>query len=189
MPQALERASWPQTKTDTATGQQYQLAQNDNSVTNTMHELSLNGYGCTPSRLSLQLYQPQHPTTQLVPQPAQLHTASIGRYPSLDSALALQPCQPTFAIPAFLPQRPAQLPVFGEQFVAASMMEIFYIRERPSKPQPGDGVIKTPVIDHPGKFQDGFKVDMTEHLISFQRVLRDLPDKQVVCCQRKKVRL
>jgi len=75
--------------------------------------------------------------------------------------------------------------VFGADYVA-DVMESFYIREKPVVVQPGDGVIKIP---GPAamQFNDGFKVDVTGHGIAEQRVLRDLPSRDVICCQRKKV--
>ena len=78
--------------------------------------------------------------------------------------------------------------VFGAAFVADNAMEIFYIREKPVVPQPGDGVIKVPA---PGQtqFEDAFKVDVTGHGVSAQRILKDLPSKEVISCQRRRVRL
>ena len=77
--------------------------------------------------------------------------------------------------------------VFGAAFVADNAMEIFYIREKPVVPQPGDGAIKVPA---PGQmqFEDAFKVDVTGHGVSAQRILKDLPSKEVISCQRRRVR-
>lgn len=77
--------------------------------------------------------------------------------------------------------------VFGADFVADNAMEIFYIREKPVVLQPGDGVIKVPA---PGQmqFEDAFKVDVTGHGASAQRTLKDLPSKDVISCQRRRVR-
>lgn len=76
--------------------------------------------------------------------------------------------------------------VFGADYVADSAVEVFYIREKPVVPQPGDGVIKVPA---PGQmqFSDGFKVDVTGHGVSAQRTLKDLPSKNVISCQRRRV--
>lgn len=75
--------------------------------------------------------------------------------------------------------------VFGADYVADSAVEVFYIREKPVVPQPGDGVIKVPA---PGQmqFSDGFKVDVTGHGVSAQRTLKDLPSKDVISCQRRR---
>ena len=77
--------------------------------------------------------------------------------------------------------------VFGAAFVADNAEEIFYIREKPVAPQPGDGIIKQPA---PGQlqFQDAFKVDVTGHGVTAQRTLKDLPSKEVISCQRRRVR-
>ncbi|DBB01504.1 TPA: hypothetical protein ACH3X1_000157 [Trebouxia sp. C0004] len=74
--------------------------------------------------------------------------------------------------------------VFGADYVA-DVMECFYLREKPVVVQPGDGVIKMP---GPAamQFNDGFKIDVIGHGITEQRVLRDLPSRDVICCQRKK---
>ena len=77
--------------------------------------------------------------------------------------------------------------VFGAAFVADNAMEIFYIREKPVVPQPGDGVIKVPAPGHM-QFQDAFKVDVTGHGVTAQRTLKDLPSKEVISCQRRRVR-
>lgn len=191
--EALQRASsWPQTQANTATGQYYLVVQNDPNLLNAVHALPPDANGSTQSSPGNQLvlYQPAYPPVQHdlhTPQHAQLHDSALIRYPSADSALAIQAYLPKPSIPAFLPQSPDQITVFGEQFVAVSLMETFYVGERPTKLKPSDGVIKTPVLGHPGQFQDGFKVDMTAHWMSFERVLRDLPDNNVVCCQRRKV--
>ena len=76
--------------------------------------------------------------------------------------------------------------VFGADYVA-DVMESFYIREKPVVVQPGDGIIKTPRLEAM-QFRDGFKVDVTGHGMTELRVLRDLPSRDVICCQRKKVR-
>lgn len=77
--------------------------------------------------------------------------------------------------------------VFGANFVADNAMEVFYVREKPVVPQPGDGVIKMPA---PGQmqFEEGFKVDVTGHGVTAQRTLKDLPSKDVISCQRRRVR-
>jgi hypothetical protein len=75
--------------------------------------------------------------------------------------------------------------VFGADYVA-DVMESFYIREKPVVVQPGDGIIKTPRLEAM-QFRDGFKVDVTGHGMTELRVLRDLPSRDVICCQRKKV--
>ena len=80
-----------------------------------------------------------------------------------------------------------QKPIFGMDYVAEVAIENFYIRERPSVPQPGDVVIKTPILESPGDFQDGFEVDMIGHGMHFLRQLKDLPDKTILCSQRRKV--
>lgn len=74
--------------------------------------------------------------------------------------------------------------VFGADYIA-DVMESFYIREKPVVVQPGDGVIKIP---GPAamQFNDGFKADVIGHGIAELRVLRDLPSRDVICCQRKK---
>ena len=71
--------------------------------------------------------------------------------------------------------------------MADNAMEIFYIREKPVVLQPSDGVIKVPA---PGQmqFEDAFKVDVTGHGASAQRTLKDLPSKEVISCQRRRVR-
>ena len=76
--------------------------------------------------------------------------------------------------------------VFGTDYIADSAIEVFYIREKPVVPQPGDGVIKVPA---PGQmqFSDGFKVDVTGHGVTAQRILKDLPSKLVISCQRRRV--
>lgn len=75
--------------------------------------------------------------------------------------------------------------VFGANYVA-DVMESFYIREKPVVVHPSDGVIKIP---GPAamQFNDGFKIDVIGHGIAELRVLRDLPSRDVICCQRKKV--
>ena len=75
--------------------------------------------------------------------------------------------------------------VFGADYVT-TVMESFYMREKPVVVQPGDGIIKIP---GPAamQFNDGFKVDVIGHGIAELRVLRDLPSRDVICCQRKKV--
>lgn len=73
--------------------------------------------------------------------------------------------------------------VFGADYVA-DVMETFYIREKPVVSQPGDGVIRIPG-SAPMQFMDGFKVDVSSG-IAEQRVLRDLPSREVICCQRRK---
>ena len=75
--------------------------------------------------------------------------------------------------------------VFGADYVA-DVMESFYIREKPVVVQPGDGIIKIPGLAAM-QFNDGFKVDVTGHGVAELRVLRDLPSRDVICCQRKKV--
>lgn len=77
--------------------------------------------------------------------------------------------------------------VFGANYVAENAMEVFYVREKPVVPQPGDGVIKMPA---PGQmqFEEGFKVDVTGHGVTAQRTLKDLPSKDVISCQRRRVR-
>lgn len=74
--------------------------------------------------------------------------------------------------------------VFGADYIA-NVMETFYIREKPVVSQPGDGVIRIPG-SAPMQFMDGFKVDVSSG-IAEQRVLRDLPSREVICCQRRKV--
>ncbi|KAL3147272.1 hypothetical protein ABBQ32_002763 [Trebouxia sp. C0010 RCD-2024] len=191
--EALQRASsWPQTQANTATGQYYQIVQYDPNSHIAVYALppDANGFKQSSPGTQLVLYQPQCPALQHdshSPQQAELHDSALARYPSADSALAIQAYLPKPSIPAFLPQSPAHLAVFGDQFVAVSLMETFYVCERPTKLKPSDGVIKTPVLGHPGQFQDGFKVDMTAHWMSFERVLRDLPDNNIVCCQRRKI--
>lgn len=73
--------------------------------------------------------------------------------------------------------------VFGADYVA-NVMETFYIREKPVVSQPGDGVVRIPG-SAPMQFMDGFKVDVSTG-IAEQRVLRDLPSREVICCQRRK---
>lgn len=75
--------------------------------------------------------------------------------------------------------------VFGADYVA-DVIESFYIREKPVVVQPGDGIIKIPGIAAM-QFNDGFKVDVTGRGFAELRVLRDLPSRDVICCQRKKV--
>ena len=74
--------------------------------------------------------------------------------------------------------------VFGANYIA-NVMETFYIREKPPVSQSEDGVIKIPG-PAPMQFMDGFKVDVSKG-IAEQRLLRDLPSRDVICCQRRKV--
>ena len=75
--------------------------------------------------------------------------------------------------------------VFGPDY-STNVMEVFYIREKPVSPQPEDGVIMRPGHAH-GKFEQAFKADITGHGITAIRTLRDLPGREVVSCQRRKV--
>ena len=139
---------------------------------------------------------PELPCVPWVPQAAKPPDTVLTRY-SLDSALTVsansakadQP-KPPAAIPGFFTQQAqqlVQLSVFGEDYVADKVTEVFYIGGKPARPLWDDGVIKIPDLDHPGKFQDGFKVDMSGTWF-LERALRDLhADKNVVCCQRRKV--
>ena len=175
-PQTLERGqSWPQS----AAGHQYQTPEDVNSPTHSMRGPFPHDYRSSHS--SLQLCQPQYPTSQCtpyVPQRAEPHNSALTRY-SLDSALAAsahsaiqkanQP-KPTPSIPGFFTQHAQQLAqsIFGENYVAETATETFYIGEKPSSPQRDDGLIRMPDLDHPGKFQDSFKVDMTGHWITLR---------------------
>ena len=191
-PQAIERGqSWPQT---TVAGQQHELDDTIASPTKPKigpfsHDYSSWDHGIGPQTPELQ-------RVPYVPRNAKPPDTALTRY-SLDSALAAsshsaraeQP-KPPPAIPGLFTrqaQQHVQLPVFGEDYVADKVTEVFYIGEKPAKPLRDDGIIKIPDLDHPGKFQDGFKVDMTGTWF-LGRALRDLhADKNVVCCQRRKV--
>ena len=191
-PQAIERGqSWPLT---TVTGQEQHLFETTPSPTKPRVAPLPHDYSSSDH-----CFGPQTPELQCVPwvaQNAKPPDTALTRY-SLDSALAVsarfakadQP-KPPPAIPGFFTRQSQQLvqpPVFGEDYVADTVTEVFYIGEKPPRPLRDDGVIKIPDLDHPGKFQDGFKVDMTGTWI-LERVLRDLhADQNVVCCQRRKV--
>ena len=191
-PEAMERGhSWPQT---TATEEQQELDEAPASPTKPKSGSSDHSVG------------PQTPELQCVPYVAQNTKppdTTLARY-SLDSALAASadsakadqpkpkppPQQIALSTSGFFLRQAKQLvqvPVFGEDYVSDQVTEVFYIGEKPPRPLRDDGVIRMPDLDHPGKFQDGFKADITGNWFH-ERFLRDLhADKNIVCCQRRKV--
>ncbi|KAL3136428.1 hypothetical protein ABBQ38_005684 [Trebouxia sp. C0009 RCD-2024] len=131
-----------------------------------------------------QQWQQQPPVTyQVQSAPAALnHQSSLVPWRPLPASAA-PPAIPGFFAPAA--QSQALMAVFGANYVAENAMEVFYVREKPVVPQPGDGVIKMPA---PGQmqFEEGFKVDVTGHGVTAQRTLKDLPSKDVISCQRRR---
>ncbi len=191
------RATWPQTGPGDSL---YELCETTTTVTRTITGPFPHLPGSQPFNPSTQQYQAHPCVTQ------QRQYAAIPVRPESSTLAYTQtlpaPHQPTTPdnscgpapIPGFFvegeqKQKQEQNPmaVFGGDFVA-DVMEVFYIREKPVVCQPGDGVIKIP---GPAamQFKDGFKVDVTGSGMTEQRVLRDLPSRDVICCQRKKVHL
>lgn len=193
-PEAMERGqSWPQT---TATGEQQELDEAPVSPTKPKSGSSDHSVGPQTPELQCVPYVPQStkpPDTALA-----RHSLDSALAASADSAKADQPkSKPkpppqelTLSTSGFFLRQARQLvkvPVFGEDYVTDQETEVFYIGEKPPRPLPEDGVIRMPDLDHPGKFQDGFKVDITGNWFH-ERFLRDLhAEKNIVCCQRRKV--
>ena len=202
MLQGMERGqSWPQA---TSTGNHHAMSETTTTVTRTLYVPSQDLNASDPGhiqyrQLTTQAMIPHR--VQSVTLPAQPQSLALTLRHSLDSPLAVQAQppnheadlpKPAASIPGFFTEdakKHALLPIFGMDYIADKAVEVFYISEKPSRPQREDGVIRMPDLDSPGRFQDGFKVDMAGTNINFERTLKDLPDKTILCCQRRKVKM
>lgn len=64
--------------------------------------------------------------------------------------------------------------------------EVFYIRQRPTVPQPGDGIIRSPVAGGTRHdWHDAFKIDYNGR----EMTLKDLPSKDAILFIKKRVSL
>lgn len=190
---SLEPArSWPQRH---PAHQLYELCETTTTVTKKITGPFPHLAGASPFNTQQQQSQQQHRTYTTVPaQPEDAHVTYSQSLPTPRQRPANStnyssgpPAIPGFFVkgPQKQPQQENLMAVFGGDYVT-NVMEYFYIREKPVVSQPDDGVIKIPAPTIK-QFMDGFKVDVTGHGITELRILRDLPSRDVICCQRKKV--
>ena len=192
----FESQSWPQA--NAVRQPWYEVTQTTRIVRGPFFEESQVFEPNTPQHQSYEQHQARIYTgdhTQRLIAPTEAHRVSLDTAQSLPAAYHQAdphtPKAPTHIRGFFVgeaekqQQHDASMALFGPDFVT-NVMEYFYIREKPPSPQPEDGVIKTPGAG-PGQFRDGFKVDMVGHGISEQKTIRDLPGREVISTQRRRV--
>ena len=192
----FESQSWPRSN---AVRQWYEVTQTTRIVRGPFFEESQAFEPITPQQQAYEQHQSKTHTgdhTQRLIAPHEAHRVSLDTAQSLPAAYHQAdphtPKTPTHIKGFFVgqaekqQQHNASMALFGPDFVT-NVMEYFYIREKPTSPQPEDGVIKTPGAGQ-GQFRDGFKVDMVGHGISEQKTIRDLPSREVISTQRRRVR-